>query len=75
MQVDMNLLASALQAIIPVSAALRVILCLVRINTDPDQAGMYKTRIKNTVLFTVVAEIALSFLYLIKYYLQAGGTP
>lgn len=72
MQTDLSLLISALLAIIPVSVGIRVIVCLIKMNTDPDQAQLYKTRANNALLFVVVAECAMSLLLLIRLYLSGG---
>lgn len=70
MNSQLNSLYLALLAIIPLSAAPRVVVCLIKMNTDPDQVQMYKTRLKNALLFVVVAEIAMSVLELIYLYLS-----
>lgn len=54
--------------LIPIAAGVRILLCLVRMNANQEEATMYLKRIKNTVIFAVFAvviwelkDIALSY--------------
>ena len=54
--------------LIPIAAGARILLCLVRMNANQEEATMYLKRIKNTVIFAVFAvviwelkDIALSY--------------
>lgn len=62
-------LIAALLSIIPVSGAIRIVICLIRITTDPDQEQMYQTRAKNVLWFTIIATCAEGLLSLAYYYL------
>ncbi len=48
-----------LLGLLPASAGLRCVLCLIRINTDPDQAQVYRKRLRNTLVFFAVAQCAM----------------
>ena len=42
-------------AIIPAGVLLRVIFCLIKIMYSEDEASIYKKRIKNVILFWIIA--------------------
>ncbi|MBS7528511.1 mercury transporter [Fusibacter paucivorans] len=49
-------MAEALMILIRVGAVLRVVYCFIHIGTDEEQSASYKKRMKNTVIFYVLAE-------------------
>lgn len=49
-------LTAWLLAILPLAVAARVIYCLCCLPTDAEQAGSYKRRIRNALLFLILAE-------------------
>lgn len=51
-------LADAIVMLIRTGVVLRVVFCLVKMGGDEDQAPMYKKRIKNAVVFYILAESA-----------------
>ena len=55
-------------AIIPAGVLLRVMLCLIKIMYSEDEASIYKKRIKNVILFGIIAEVILSIKSLIEFY-------
>lgn len=65
----LNTLLIAVLAIIPPSAIIRVILCLVQINTDPEQESLYKKRAVNVAIYAVISESVFGILTLIYNYL------
>lgn len=70
MQTDLYFLIAALLALIPVSGAIRIVICLIKINTDPDQEQLYKTRAKHTLLFIIIALCAEGVLMTVWSYLS-----
>lgn len=64
-------LLTALLALLPASAAPRAIQCAHKIHSDPDQRSVYTKRLKNIIIFIIVAESALAILELAFDYL--GG--
>ena len=55
-------------AIIPAGVLLRVVFCLIKIMYSEDEASIYKKRIKNVILFGIIAEVILSIKSLIEFY-------
>jgi hypothetical protein len=55
-------ISTAVIALIRAGAVCRVVLCLIKLMTSEEEAAQYKKRIKNTVAFYIVAELA----YVIK---------
>ena len=55
-------------AIIPAGVLLRVIFCLIKIMYSEDETSIYKKRIKNVILFGIIAEVILSIKSLIEVY-------
>lgn len=64
----------AMLFLLPTLGALRAICCVIQISSDDEQAGQYKRRLKNLVIFIVIAEGVVGFLYMILDYLTMGGT-
>lgn len=58
-------LINILLALIDMAAVPRAIQILIKIMTDIDQATIYKQRLKNLVLFVIIANVGLSVLQLI----------
>lgn len=59
----------AVLAAVPVGTTIRVIICLLRMRTDPEQESLYKRQAKNVVIYAVIAECAWSILTLVYNYL------
>ncbi len=55
-------------AIIPLGVAFRVIFCFTKMIYDEDAQGSYKKKIKNTIVFGIIAELIFVILDLIKNY-------
>lgn len=55
--------------LIPPSAAIRIVLCLVQINTDPEQESLYKRRAMNTFIYAIIAESIFGFLTIVFGYM------
>jgi hypothetical protein len=49
-------MADAFVMLIRAGAAFRVVYCLVRMGMNEEEAGMYKKRVRNTIVFYVIAE-------------------
>ena len=60
----------ALIRLIPVAATFRGIYCIIKIVIDDEQAGIYKRRLLNLLVFTAVAELVSNLLFMLlqKYY-------
>lgn len=58
--------------IIPVSAVPRALLCLIKIGTGSDDSETYKRRLINLFKFIVIAETAISVLWLLQKYFGKG---
>lgn len=69
MPTQLQWVLDAMLGLIPVSVGIKIVLLLIKINTDPDQAQQYKTRIKNALLFVAVSESAFGFLKIVYFYL------
>lgn len=64
-------LTSALLVIIPIGATARIIYCLTVKNMDSDEEKSYDVRIRNILIFTVVAEsIAGLLTWASSYFIQ-----
>ena len=55
-------------AIIPLGVVFRVIFCFIKMIYDEDAQGSYKKKIKNTIVFGIIAELIFVILELIKNY-------
>lgn len=55
-------------AIIPLGVVFRVIFCFTKMIYDEDVQGSYKKKIKNTIVFGIIAELIFVILDLIKNY-------
>lgn len=60
-------------AIIPLGVTFRVVFCLTKMIYDEDAQGTYKKKIKNTIVFGIVAELIFVILALVQNYY--GYTP
>lgn len=61
-------------AIIPMGVTFRIIFCLTKMIYDEDAQGSYKKKIKNTLIFGIIAELIFVILDLVeKYYGYNGG--
>ena len=61
--------------IIPLGVTFRVIFCLTKMIYDEDAQGTYKKKIKNTIVFGIIAELIFVILELVKnYYGYAGSS-
>ena len=68
MVTSLNTLISAVLFIIPGSVAIRIIICHIQINTDPEQESIYKRRAKNAIIYAIIAECAFGILTLAYNY-------
>lgn len=66
---SLKMLLGAILLLIPVGVGLRIVICLLKINTDPDQASAYKTRIKHALIYAVIAESVSGILTIVYSYL------
>lgn len=61
-------MAVALIMLIRAGAGLRIIYCFISMAGDEEQAATYKKRIKNTIVFYVLAESVYVIRDLVMYY-------
>lgn len=61
-------LISWLLVVLPVAAAARIVYCLCCIPTDGDNESSYKKRIRNTLIFVVLAETVMGLLRVVAAY-------
>ncbi len=54
--------------LLPGLAVIRGAVCLIRINEDAEQSGIYKRRLKNMLLFVAIAESSLSIMTIVLGY-------
>ncbi len=54
--------------LLPGMAVIRGSICLIRINEDAEQSGIYKRRLKNMLVFVAIAESSLSILTIVLGY-------
>lgn len=62
MNVTLSSLLTTVLCIIPPSVAIRVMICHIQINTDPEQESIYRRRAKNAIIFALIAEIIVAVL-------------
>lgn len=63
-----NQMITFLQVIIPLGGAARIIYCLAVMSVDEEEQSSYKKRIRNILVFVVLAECASSFLRMAANY-------
>ncbi|MDR1541183.1 MAG: mercury transporter [Clostridiales bacterium] len=54
--------------LIRAGAACRIVFCLIRLMTSEEEAMQYKKRIRNTIVFYVIAELAFVMKDVFIYY-------
>lgn len=54
--------------IIPIGVTFRVIFCLTKMIYDEETQGSYKRKIRNTIVFGIIAELIFIILDLVKKY-------
>lgn len=59
--------------IIPLGVSFRVIFCLVKMIYDEEAQGSYKRKIRNTILFGIIAELIFVILSLFQNYYGTGN--
>ena len=60
--------------IIPLGVTFRVIFCLTKMIYDEDSQGTYKKKIKNTIVFGIIAELIFVILALVQNYYGYSGS-
>lgn len=70
MNAALKYLLLALLAAVPAGVTLRIVICLLRMHTDPEQESLYKRRAINAAIYAVIAECALSVLTMVYNYLS-----
>lgn len=63
-----NQMIAFLQMVIPLGGAARIIYCLAAMSADEDGQASYKKRIRNILVFIVLAECASGFLRMVARY-------
>lgn len=63
-----NQMIAFLQVVIPLGGAARIIYCLAAMSADEDGQASYKKRIRNILVFIVLAECASGFLRMVARY-------
>lgn len=66
--VTMDDISTAVISLIRLGAVARFIYCMVRLSAAEEQAGMFKKRAKNTVVFYIIAECIWQIKDLVLYY-------
>ncbi len=61
-------ISSAVITLIRAGAACRIVLCFVKLITADEEAAQYKKRIRNTLVFYIIAELAFVIKSVILYY-------
>lgn len=61
-------LTAWLLAILPLAVAARVIYCLCCLPTDPEQEGSYRRRIRNALIFLILAETVTGLIHVVAAY-------
>lgn len=57
-----------LVVLIDIGAGSRIIYCLIMINSEPDDIKTYTKKIKNLIIFVILANTALSFKIMLERY-------
>lgn len=60
--------------IIPLGVVFRVVFCLTKMIYDEEAQGSYKKKIKNTIVFGIIAELIFVILALIENYYGYSGS-
>ena len=55
-------------AIIPLGVTFRVVFCLIKMIYDEEAQGSYKRKIRNTIVFGIIAELIFVILALVQGY-------
>ena len=63
-----NDISNAVLILIRLGAAFRAVFCLIRMITAEEEAPQFKKRLRNTVVFYIVAELAFVFRDIAMYY-------
>lgn len=63
-----NQMITFLQVIIPLGGAARIVYCLAVMSMDGEEQSSYKKRIRNILVFIVLAECASGFLRMAAHY-------
>lgn len=67
-------LIAVVLGLLPAGAAVRGIYCLIKMQMDAEQVGLYKRRLINLLIFTVIAECAVGVMYCVyAYFLHSGS--
>lgn len=66
--VTMDDISTAVISLIRLGAVARFIYCMVRLSAAEEQAGMFKKRAKNTVVFYIIAECIWQIKDMVLYY-------
>jgi hypothetical protein len=61
-------ISKAVILLIRAGAACRVVFCLVKLMTSEEEAMQYKKRIRNTLVFYIIAELAFVIKDIITHY-------
>lgn len=64
----MRQLLHVLMILLPIGAGVRVAICLIQINSDPEQEATYRRRIRNVLIFFILAQTLLGLLAIVEDY-------
>lgn len=70
MAITLDDISNMIIGLIRVGAVSRVIYCFVRLMATEEEATQYKKRLKNTVMFYIIAECIWQIKDLVLYYYQ-----
>lgn len=66
--ITLDELSMAVIALLRAGAALRFIYCMIRLQSAEEEAGQFKKRAKNTVIFYIIAECIWQLKDIVLYY-------
>lgn len=69
---EINTLCICLQAIISAGLVARIIVCMVRLAHEDDEAPRYKKRIRNSIVMAVIAQLIFPIKEMLTYYFGRG---
>lgn len=64
----MRQLLHVLMILLPIGTGVRVAICLIQINSDPEQEATYRRRIRNVLIFFILAQTLLGLLAIVEDY-------
>lgn len=63
-----NQIANVLMVLLTIGAGARIAICLIQINSDPEQEATYRRRIRNVLIFFILAQTLVGLLAIVEDY-------